>query len=182
MQLKKSTRLVLTVISVFALLGGGSVAASANAPAADDDLLKPMANIHTYYTVITKKTISSSYTNKSQLLGVCKNPGGKCSISKSVSVTRTIQLSLGAARNNVSAGLGISNAGTVSSSISCTSQILKNGQTFRAYPLGTRYSYQIRAEQWIVERGVKQHKISTKTSGTLYAFNPHPNGVSCTVS
>lgn len=181
MRPKKSTRLVLTVTSVFALLGGGSVAASANTPAAVDDLLKPMANIHTYYTVINKKTINSSYTNKSQLLGSCQNPGGTCTINKSVSATRTIQLSLGASRTHVSGGLGISSAGSISYSISCQSRTLKQGETYRAYPLGTRYSYQIRAEQWIVERGVKQQKISTKTSGTLYAFNPHVNSVSCVV-
>lgn len=131
---------------------------------------------YTRLYVVNAKTLSAnSYVNKSQILGSCKmlSPG-TCTVSVTASSTRTISLSLGATRGTVAANLGISSATTVSNGTACGSTLLKAGQTWKAYPMGGRYSYQIE-KRWHSGSIV----YSTERSGTLYAFNPASNRIAC---
>ena len=121
------------------------------------------------YTVINKRTVATNYVNYSDELARCyaASPGIGCSINRTREATRSIQLSLGATRGVVSAGLGISGSLTETVGVTCSAAVLQSYQSLRAYPVGPRYSYQIQ----------KRHNPTgltwvTETSGTLYAFNP----------
>ena len=101
--------------------------------------------------------------------------GITCTISQSTNATRSISLSLGITRGTVASGLGISASSDVGTSVSCTSPALSAGQSFRAYPLGTRFSYKAQ------KKTIVGPQTTTEVSGTLYAFDPRANAVACKV-
>jgi hypothetical protein len=127
------------------------------------------------YHVINKVTLSTNYVNYSNQLAQCASVGGTCTISISTNATRTIGLSLGMSRDGVAAGLSISSATTVGTTVACTSPTLSSGQVFRAYPVGTRYSYKVQ------KNTITGPTQKIEVSGTLYAFNPRANSVWCGV-
>ena len=130
------------------------------------------ANPH-YHYIKDKRVVSSSYTNYSNELASCRALSNNvtCTAAVSRGATRTIGVDLGMSRSLVAAGLNISAGHSVSFNTSCTSPPLRAGQTFRAYPRGVRYSYKV----------VRVVITQVTTSGTLYAFNPSANQISCGV-
>lgn len=131
------------------------------------------------YTMLNRRLVSNSYVNTGQTLATCQAAGGTCTISRALSATRTIGVTLGASRTWASGQLNISAAEQQTVTAACTSPTLSSGQTWRAYPHGQRYSYQIRSQYYGNDGGVDFPIGSPTTSGTLYAFNP--TGVSCRV-
>jgi hypothetical protein len=123
------------------------------------------------YKVIDKVTISTSYTNKADLLGSCTADGTSfnCNLSRTTSAEVSVQLSLGVSVGDVTAGLGITDSSSISTTVSCSKEI-PAGSTFEAWPIGTRYSYKVEHIESLAP---------TVTSGTLYAFVPRENAVSC---
>lgn len=146
-----------------------------------DSTVEPAAHHPIYrpsYKVLNKKLISSTYTNKSKVIGRCtvQTNDSQCTISTGSSVSATINLALGASYKDVTGNLGFSASRTVTVNVSCTSPKLKKGQSWIAWSQGSRYSYQIRKTQ--------PHRMgpsTVTTSGTLYAFNPRANAVTCGV-
>lgn len=126
--------------------------------------------------VVNKKTVSSNYINKGEQLASCTalTSGVTCSITKARQATRTIQTTFGITRDAVASSLSISSADSVTVSIQCSSPVMKKGQTFKAWPSGKRFSYQIKQETLTMP---SMQVISSKTSTTQYAFNP--TGVAC---
>lgn len=135
---------------------------------------------YTAYRMLNRTLYSNSFTNSSQTLATCQSVGGTCTISRALSATRTIGLTLGASRSWASAQLNISAASTQTVTAACTSPTLRSGQTWRAYPHGQRWSYRIQSQYYGNDGGVDFPIGSPQTSGTLYAFNP--TGVSCRVT
>lgn len=152
--------LALAASATIALVALGAVAAPAS------------ASTYTSYVVLDAKRISTTYTG-SEIIGSCNatSPGGTCTISSGMSATRTVQLQWNATYKQVTAGLSISNAKTVTVSTSCTSPKMSAGQTWKAKPVGDRYSYKLKR--------ISNGGLSQTTSGTLYAFDPKPTKISC---
>lgn len=137
--------------------------------------ISPRAATWTVYSVTDKKT-TSGYTDYSQRLGNCKaiRSGTTCTISVSKAATRTVGLALGASRSTITAGLNISSASTVSMSVPCSSPRLRAGQTYRAWPMGNRYSYRV----WKTYSNTAGVVTVTKST-TQYAFSPAQNSITC---
>lgn len=139
---------------------------------------RPVGVPFTEYKMVSRKLVSSSYTNLSDLLANCKSNGGTCTISKSEAATRSIGLALGASRGWAAAQLTISASATRTLGISCTSPVLTSKQVWKAYPLGKRWSYKIRSQRMAWDEFGPAYPIGpATTSGTLYAFEP--TGVAC---
>lgn len=132
---------------------------------------------YVHESLLDKKILNKNYVNKNQLLGKCTvgKGGGKCTVTVVSSSTRTVDVSLSISRETVAGKLGISSSKTVSNSVSCQSNNLKDGESWKAYPMGTRYSY--RLEKLTMVLGQANIK---DTSGTLYAFDPRPSDIYCT--
>lgn len=117
-----------------------------------------------------------SYTERHDNLRLRRalSSGVRCQITSGKQITRSINVGLGASRSFVAGQLGISSAGSTTTTVSCTSPGLKKGQVFSAYALGDRYKYQ-------VFRKSKSHGIviKTETSGWLHAFDPYRNDIAC---
>lgn len=131
------------------------------------------------YVVINKSSQSNS---TGSVFASCKitSNGGTCTITTGKSVTRTIQVSLGASRGDVSAGLNISSAESVTTTVACASPALKAGQTWKARALGTKYTYNVREEKRSQPRiGGPATWSTVQTSGKLTAFNPYSSSISC---
>lgn len=159
-------------------LSPAAAIASEQDPAAQETTeveVEPMATVTR--TMINKKTLSTSYVNKNDRLAECKitTNGGNCSIMRSETAIRTIGLSLGATRSWAAGELGISSSAGMTTAISCNSGPMKSGQIWKAWPIGSRYSYQIRR---LTIYGGQQYPV-TETSRLLYAFNPRQNAVAC---
>lgn len=135
----------------------------------NDTDVQPNAPFAFYKVVDKSKT--SNYANRSQTLASCKalNTGVTCTIAKSASSTRTVQLGMTMKRQDITASLGFSSAATVGVTVSCTSPTMMSGQVFKAFPLGERHRYKVQRESLL---GVEK-------TGWLYAFNPYSNGFSC---
>lgn len=120
---------------------------------------------------ITDKSKTSNYVRRAQTLATCKavTTGVTCTISKSASSTRTVQVGLGLKREDITSNLGFSSSSTVSVTVSCTSPKMSKGQVFKAFPLGDHHRYKV----------VRESMIGTEKTGWLYAFNPYTNGFAC---
>jgi len=155
------------VLALASELGVGPVVAPPPAPAAVG-----------YYSTVVQKKIYQHFTFTSKEIARCAavTPGLTCTIHKTASATRTIQLDLGLSRAAVAAHLQISSAATQSVSVQCTSGKLKAGQVLVAYSVGTRYTYKI-------ERHMTSppYDYVIGTSSLLSAFDPSPAGISCRV-
>lgn len=149
-------------------LTAGAPAGAPEARSAGHDI-RAGSDVRVYsYKVINKSTVSTSYINRAVLIGSCKPPvGGTCSVSRTVTVQRSVQVSLGASVSGVTAGLQLSGSSSVAVAIACNSARGTGSNTLYAYPVGTRYSYKV--QKW-------EHVYNTSrivsTSGTLYAFQP----------
>lgn len=130
------------------------------------------------YNVINKT--STTYVTGS-VFASCKitTTGGYCTISRGKSVDRSIQVSLGAGREAVSAGLGISSSFSVTTSVGCTSPALKAGQTWKARAVGTRYYYRLQQQQAYKPRVGATSWRTVATSGYLAAYSPYSSAISC---
>ncbi|WP_334148010.1 hypothetical protein [Microbacterium sp.] len=105
--------------------------------------------------------------------------GGTCVITKGKTATRNIELSVGASRADVSAGLKISATSSVTTTVGCTSPALKSGQTWRAHAVGTQYRYNLQKQEAYKPRVGPTYWKTVETSGKLTAFNPSPSAISC---
>lgn len=105
--------------------------------------------------------------------------GGGCDIARGKSVDRTIGLDLGASRSVISAGLSISSAQGVKTTVSCQSPKLRAGQTWRARAVGTRHSYRVQKQVSYKPRVGRTRWRTEATSSKLTAFDPRANSISC---
>lgn len=127
--------------------------------------------------VINAKRVSTTYTNYAKPLGSCSvgKKGGTCTISKGKTSTASISTSLGVSKGVIAGTVGFSAGTSYTITVSCASPKLKKGETWTAWPKGDRWSYK-------VQTGLQYPPntfIAKKTSGTLYAFKPHPNAIVC---
>lgn len=133
--------------------------------------------------VLRYKVISKTSTKNAtgSVIASCKitSNGGTCSISRGKSVSRTIGVSLGVSRSEVSAALSISSAASVTTTVACSSPALKAGQAWKARGLGTRYTYKVQKQQGFRPRVGPLNWKTVGTSSTLTAFNPSANSISC---
>lgn len=139
----------------------------------------PMADVYyTQYSVINKSTVSTNWTNRSQVIGSCKvsRSGTSCTISSGTTATVTVATSLGASKALVSGSLGLSAGKSITVNTSCTSPNLSAGETFRAAAVGTRYQYKVRKVTRMDGR-----VVTDQTSGWLYAFKPNSSRIHCGV-
>lgn len=137
-------------------------------------------NQRIYHDDVVNKGINNrNYINKKQIIGHCitVTAGGYCTISSSLSATRTVSLAFSATRCNVTSQLGISNAVSQTVSVSCTSPRLAKGQRWVAYPVGVRWQYKI--HEWVHETGPNGVDYNVGTSGWLNAFNPSRTSIAC---
>jgi hypothetical protein len=123
------------------------------------------------------RTTTSNYVNKSEILGHCLvvTAGMTCTITHGSESTRTVEVSIGATRGDVTASLSISNATSVSVSVGCTSPRLAKGAVYHGWALGQHIHYKLK-EYAVSFTG---SKTLVRTSGYLYAFNPYRNGLAC---
>jgi hypothetical protein len=133
----------------FALVGGTAVAQPASAAG-------PVVRV-----------LSKNYNvNFNQELATCSaTPGFTCTISRSASATRTIDLALGVSRSVVSAGLNISSATTRTVTVTCSATMTETRSRLVAYPAGWQIFYKITS--------------NGRTSGTLMAFDPDGISTAC---
>ena len=98
-----------------------------------------------YGTTYRETDVSSTpqWIDYTQAIGSCSSAGGTCTIAKGHTATTTIEVSTGITRGEIAAGLGISASESVTVDVSCSSPVLKPGETWTAYPRGTRYDYAI---------------------------------------
>lgn len=95
------------------------------------------------------------------------------------SITRTVQLSLGATRSFVSASLGFSSAEGVTTTVSCSSPALKAGQVWKARARGSSYTYKVKKLQAYKPRVGPTKWRTVSTSAALKAYNPYASDISC---
>lgn len=191
MHRKALSATLLVAASVALIFGVGSPASASVAPATGDsvvvsqserdqpgagstdgDIVTPQGLTPIYRTVVKK--LSSSFTIKSTSLATCTAPaGGTCTFTQSFSVTRTVGLSLGLTRSNVSAAYNFSSATSQTLSVGCTVNTTP-GKVVRAYPNGTTYTYQAQKQRSFAPYN---SWTTIETSGTLSAFNP--TGITC---
>lgn len=140
------------------------------------------AGVPAFGTITQLKVVNKSsyggYVDKTRRIAHCnvQTNGLGCSINRTASATRTVQLSLGISRGAVASQLGFSSATSVSVAVTCSAASLKKGQTLVAYSVGSRHKYKVNKK--VARSGVV---LSNQTSNWLYAFNPHPAGISCRV-
>lgn len=113
----------------------------------------------------------------SQELARChfRTPGGTCSISRTTSADTTVQVGGGLNAKIISVELGFSSTKSVSVSVQCTSPPLKRGQYLVAFPIGTRYVYNITKRDAM---GLFPKQVVRKNAR---AFRPSGTGFSCGV-
>lgn len=131
------------------------------------------------YTVRDKKLANSNYVNKGQRIGDCtiETKGGTCTISSGMSATRTVQLALGASRDNISAQLSPSSTTTQSVTAGCTSPAMAAGKVWTAWPTGNLWQYRINKR--VHERRSDGMDYDGGTSDLLKAFDPSQTRISC---
>ena len=87
-----------------------------------------------------------------------------------MSATRTVQLALGASRDNISAQLSLSSATTQSVTVGCTSPAMTAGTVWTAWPRGNLWQHRINKR--VHEKGSDGMDYGGETSGPLKAFDP----------
>ncbi|WP_295838788.1 hypothetical protein [uncultured Microbacterium sp.] len=76
-------------------------------------------------------------TRMPQVVASCRNPGGTCSLSRSVQTSATISGGGGVSFGVVNANLGGSYSQSLTLGVSCNSPTLGQGQVYNAYVQGT---------------------------------------------
>lgn len=135
-----------------------------------------MSGYPVYVREVIGKTVLSTNFVSSTAFASCSigTSGGTCTITSGRSVDRTIALSLGITRAAVAGSLGISSSASVTTTVSCTSPPLAAGSSWRAFPIGTRYRYQVK--QTTFTGPITSYST---TSGYLYALDPKPSQIHC---
>lgn len=186
MKLSKRSLAVTTLIWALSLCGTTTASASESNSApqksqsstsAKDQSASPTAFIRPATTrTVVNKSRENKMSHSAKSISSCTigTTGGSCTISKGKSSARTVQVSLGISRKDVTSALGISNAKTVTVQVSCTSPTMKKGQTWRAYAKGYKWNYKIKRVS-INYLG----QISRTTSGWKHTFNPSPSDIYC---
>ena len=128
------------------------------------------------YKVVSKSVVSTSYTNKSKVIGQCKisRANSTCTISSGSTATGTVQAALGAAPMGLSGQVGVSGSKSVSVNVSCTSPKMPKNSSYRAWAVGTRYKYKVQKIRTVWGSSSVQG-----TSGWLYAFKPSASKIDC---
>ena len=139
------------------------------AHAADDPLLGTNATGGSVTSVvdISRQYNNIGYHKRITYCGV-GTAGATCTLSKSTTVSRDIQLGMNLSRTFVAASLNISDSASKSVTVACTSPPMQPGQIWSAYPYGTRLTYRI----------VTRTTASASYTNWLYAFNP-TGGIYC---
>lgn len=149
-----------------------AVASVALAPAAE---AATTLTRHNVISVTKKYSVTGAQFSSCQIT----TNGGTCSISQGKQIARTVQLSLGATRAGVSAGLNVSQATTITSAVSCNSPALKAGQVWRGRSVGTQYTYKIQQQKGTKPRIGGTTWTTVATSGFLTALDPNAQDISC---
>ncbi len=127
-------------------------------------------------TTYTSKVIPLGNTTKAnfqRLVGGCRvgTANTSCTITANYSEKTSVSGSLGLTAGEVSAQLGFSYEYTASGSSSCTSRQLPKNASFKAYIMGTFYTY--RVEKWkTVKSGGRTVTTLVDKTGTQTAFKP----------
>jgi hypothetical protein len=171
-EMKRSDTRKLLVLAGSAALVGATLVGGATAANAAMPVVPTVSD-----SVINKS--KQSYFTASAIIGGCiiSSNGGTCSVSRGLSASRTIEVSLNVSRGFVSGQLGISSNSTVTTTTTCSSPALKAGQRWWAHPVGNRWSYQVRKTTTLAGR-----VSNTNTSGVLHAFDPFSSVISCGLS
>lgn len=178
LRLSAGAAVVLLASTLFVGAAGTSATASETPVASSNGQVVPAG----FGTITQRKVVNSSkttnYVDKSRQIARCTvaTAGLSCSINRTASATRTVNVALGMSRADISAQLGFSSADTVSVGVTCSSGALKAGQSLVAYSVGSRHQYKV--NKVVARNGVF---LSNETSGWLYAFNPYSAGISCQV-
>lgn len=154
-------------------------ASPASAETTEKNITKPSeeASPDRAMPIDVKKVVDTivhrNYTKYSQPITSCGSASKHvtCSIGRTETIQRTIQLDMGITRNQVAASLGISASHSLTTQVSCNATRLKPGQRLWAYPFGTQYQYKIQRITW----------LGTSKSNWLFAFNPR-GAITCKVS
>lgn len=148
-----------------------TIASVAMAPAAEAASITRLNVVN----ITTKKNVTGAQ------FASCKitTKGGTCSISKGKSADRTVQVSLGASRDLVSAGLSISKSKTQTTSVGCDSPKLKAGQVWRGRSVGKQYTYKVQQQKGTKPRFGGTRWTTVATSGYLKAHDPSATDISC---
>ncbi len=121
------------------------------------------------YKVINVSTYGN-WIDFSRRVALCyPGAGGTCSITRESSVSTTVETSLSASKGVIAAQLGFSLSQSSSTSVTCNSPVMKAGQRYEAYAVGTEKFYQI--QKWQGD-GLGHVKL-LGTSGTLEAWQPY---------
>lgn len=136
------------------------------------DASHPNALVPVYtYSVVDRSSVGNHVGT--EIIGRCQSYGATCTIASGTTATVSIALSLGATRDGVAAGLGITGSSSVTVTVSCTSPVLSAGQTWYARPMGTYYTYKVKKTTTV------GFSSSSQTSGWLNAFKPYASAISC---
>jgi hypothetical protein len=174
-------RLVTPALLAVLLSGGSIEAAHADGQGQNDsssETSEPAESAALRYRVVN---VSSSRNQLGGVIGSCniRSSGGTCQISRGKTASRDIQLSLGASRGSVAAGLNISAGTSVATTVSCSSPPMSAGQTWKARAVGTRYYYNVNKQKGVQGRTGIIGWNTVATSGRLTALNPYGSSISC---
>jgi hypothetical protein len=169
---------VITSIALAAtLIAAGP--ANASAPTLAHPGAAPAVAVGGSYFVVIDDTHVSNYTDKSILIGRCDaSKGASCSISSQRQATVSIDVGLGITRELVASSLDVTASSSVTLTLGCTLSKATSSEVLSAYPIGRYFSYKV--QQWSFGVGIAAHVVAT--TGTLHAFVPYTNQISCIVS
>lgn len=112
----------------------------------------------TTYKVTVTRTVNDNVDFSRRVASCTGSEGTSCSITREKSVSTTIQVDGGVTSDYVAASIGFSKTKESSTSVTCNSPALKNGQTYSAFAIGTRKYYTIsvlKSGSWVQVGGIK---------------------------
>ena len=130
--------------------------------------------ILTRLTIVNKGSIGGQIGAKVFASCVIRTSGGICKITKGKAVSREVELTFGMTWAAATAQLGMGGSRTITTTVSCQSPALAAGSTWKAWPIGRKYFYNIRRET--IQAG---HVLRTETSPRLTAFSPSASHIAC---
>jgi hypothetical protein len=124
---------------------------------------------------VIDKVITKNYTNKAKRLSSCTvgTTGSRCAATVTTSYTNTWQVALGLTVKSLASSLGWSYAKSTGYSTTCTSPVMKKGQTWSMYPRGSKATYKIR------HTTSTQRRTTSTKSGKLMSFKAATNSIYC---
>jgi hypothetical protein len=158
----------LMLVSLLSVLGVTALGASEQASAVPCGA--PCAPPVTTYTVVSLNTYPNTTLLHLGRVGSCSNPGGKCTLSITNSVSTTVEASFGLSHSWVSGHIGVSLSSSSSVGVTAVSpRKLTANEQFRAYANGVQKQYRIK------KTVSSYYGTTTETSGWLYAYEPYRN-------